>query len=48
MYLHPLVDPSLTHYMGEFTGLASVSDVVVPEGAHEAEISFSNFYLTGV
>src|SRR6218665_1396795 len=33
MYLHPPVDPSLTHFVGEFPGLglALVPDVVVPE-----------------
>jgi len=33
MFLHPSVDPSLTHFLGEFSGLglALVPDVVVPE-----------------
>ena len=33
MYLHTSVDPSLTHFLGEFPGLglALVLDVVVPE-----------------
>ena len=37
-YLHPSVDPSLTHFLGEFPGLglALVPDVVVPE----AEIGY--------
>ena len=54
MHLHPSVDPSLTHFIGEFPGLglALVPDVVVPErrsrGAHEAEISFQISVLAGV
>jgi len=34
VYLHPSVDPSLTHFSGEFPGLglALVPDAVVPEG----------------
>ena len=33
MYLHPSVDPSFTHFLGEFPGygLALVPDLVVPE-----------------
>src|SRR6218665_2898885 len=33
MYLHPSVDPSLTHFLGEYPGLrlALVPNVVVPE-----------------
>jgi len=33
MYLHPLVNPSLTHFLGDFRGLglALVHDVVVPQ-----------------
>src|SRR6218665_1529748 len=42
MYLRPSVDPSLTHFVGEFPGLglALVPDVVVPEAEYEAEILF--------
>src|SRR6218665_3227382 len=47
------VDPSLTHFVGEFPGLglALVPDVVVLEaeqGAHGAEISFQISALAGV
>ena len=36
MYLHPSVDPSRTHFVGEFPGLrlALVLDVVVPEAEY--------------
>ena len=36
MYLQPLVDLSLTHFLGEFPGLglALVPDVVDPEAEH--------------
>src|SRR6218665_1792851 len=47
------VDPSLTHFLGEFPGLglALVPDVVVPEadsGAHGAENSIQISALAGV
>src|SRR6218665_1198626 len=47
------VDPSLTHFLGEFPGLglALVPDVVVPEadsGAHRAENSIQISALAGV
>src|SRR6218665_1442083 len=47
------VDPSLTHFLGEFSGLglAVVPDVVVPEadsGAHGAENSIQISALAGV
>ena len=47
------VDPSLTHFLGEFPGLglALVSNVVVPEvdsGAHGAENSIQISSLAGV
>ena len=53
MYLHPSVDPSLTHLLGEFQGLglALVLDVVVPEaeqGACGAENSIQISALAGV
>jgi len=34
MYLHPSVNPSLTHFLGEFPGegLALIPDVMVPTG----------------
>ena len=46
------VDPSLTHFLGEFPGLgmALVPDVVVPEadsGAHGAENSIQISALAG-
>ena len=36
MYLHPSVKPSLTRFLGEFSGLglALVPDVVVPKTGH--------------
>jgi len=42
------IDPSLAD--GEFPdlGLALVSDVVVPEADHEAEISFQSSAVAGV